>query len=109
MNELVEKLTQGQHPVIAQRSKDVKEFKAQIDRKFVLLKFTDTQGGTELGFQLDESRSSLDGADFEQGTGTVHLVGDLILDYVKLEMVADVDLSNLEGTGQLVLAEQATH
>ena len=107
MNELVEKLTQGQHPVVAQRSKDVNEFKAQIDRKFVLLKVTDTQGGTELGFQLNESR--LADADFDQGTGTVHLVGDLMLDYVKLEMVADVDLSNLEGTGQLVLTEQATH
>src|SRR5688572_33497783 len=38
-----------------------------IDRKYVHVLFTETQGGTELGFQLDEARSELTGADWERG------------------------------------------
>lgn len=47
-------------------------------------------------------QTRLDGADFEGGTGNVHLVGSLTLNYDKVELVADIDLASLKGTGYLV-------
>ncbi len=105
MNELVERLATGLHPIVAERSASPKELKEQIDRGFVLLKFPNTRGGTELGSQLDMQQTRLDGADFEAGTGTVHLVGNLTLNYDKVQLVADIDLASLKGTGNLVLIE----
>jgi hypothetical protein len=40
-------------------------------------------------------------ADFENQTGTVHLEGDLTLDYVKVRCVADIDLQTFNGQGHL--------
>jgi hypothetical protein len=106
MNDLVEKLTNGFHPIAAERSSSALELKEQIEREFVLLKFTETKGGTELGSQLDMELTNTSGADFVNAKGSVHLVGNLILDYVSVQLVADIDLATLKGTGQLVLAEE---
>jgi hypothetical protein len=105
MNELVERLTKGPHPIVAERSASPRELREQIERGFVLLKFPNTRGGTELGSRLDMEETRLDGADFEGGTGTVHLVGSLTLNYDKVQLVADIDLASLKGTGHLVLIE----
>jgi hypothetical protein len=75
---------------------------------FVHITFTDTRGGTELGVQLDKEECNLDGADFEGASGKVRLSGRLMLDYVPVRCVADIDLGTLEGTGRLhVLEEEA--
>lgn len=107
MNELVQRLTNGVHPIIAERSASAQELRQQIERGFVLLKFPNTRGGTELGSQLDMKQTRLDGADFESGTGNVHLVGSLTLNYDKVTLVADIDLASLKGSGRLVLIEGA--
>lgn len=44
-------------------------------------------------------------ADFENGTGSVHVEGPLTLDYVPVKCVADIDLQTLEGQGHLVKVE----
>jgi hypothetical protein len=106
MNELVERLTNGLHPIAAERSASPRELREQIERGFVLLKFPNTRGGTELGSQLDMEQTRLDGADFESGTGNVRLVGNLTLNYDKVQLVADIDLASLKGTGRLVLIEE---
>lgn len=106
MNELVARLTTGVHSIVAERSESPEELLAQIDRGFVLLKFPDTRGGTELGSQLDMQQTRIDGADFENGTGQVHLVGNLTLNYDKVQLVADIDLESLTGSGHLVLIEE---
>ncbi len=103
MNELVKKLTKGQHPISAERSSTASELREQIDREFVLLKFTDTKGGTELGSQLDMKLTQLGEADFEKSKGNVHLVGNFTLDYSKVQLIADIDLATLKGSGNLVL------
>src|SRR5262245_18023442 len=108
MNELVERLSNGLHPIVAERSGSPRELREQIERGFVLLKFPNTRGGTELGSQLDMDETRLDGADFDSGTGNVHLVGNLTLNYDKVRLVADIDLASLKGTGQLVLVEEET-
>ena len=106
MDELVQRLAEGDHPVITRRAESVTELKESIDRGYVLITFTDTRGGTELGIRLDEALTDLSGADFEQGTGTVHLAGNLTLNYVKVRCVADLDLATLEGTGHLEILEE---
>jgi uncharacterized protein YbdZ (MbtH family) len=104
---LVERLCEGDHAVEVglRPEKTLKWFKEAIDRDYVHIKFTQTKGGTELGFRLDRSASDFSAADFENGVGTVHVEGNLTLDYVKVKCVADIDLSMLAGKGRLVKVE----
>src|SRR5688500_18308085 len=105
--DLVERLCEGEHPVEAslRPDKSVQRLKQSIDRGYVHIKFTDTQGGTELGVRLDPERSDLTRADFERRTGSVRLVGALTLNYVNVRCVADIELSTLSGRGHLEPAE----
>jgi Core binding factor beta subunit len=109
VNDLVKRLSEGLHPVeVSLRpEKTVKLFKEMLDRGHVLVKFTQTRGGTELGVPLDKSRSDLTQANFETETGKVRVSGELTLDYVPVRVVADIDLPSLEGQGRLeILGEQ---
>jgi len=105
MDELVERLSKGDHPVIAGRAKSAEELKQSIDRGYVLIKFTETQGGTELGMRLENDATDLSKADFSQATGAVRLVGRLTLNYVPVRFIVDIDLSTLKGTGRLKILE----
>ncbi|HEX2252364.1 MAG TPA: MbtH domain protein [Thermoanaerobaculia bacterium] len=102
MNELVQKLTKEQ-PVEASLRPEptAEELQAAIERRYVHIKFTETRGGTELGVPLDEAASDWSGADFAAGTGEVKVVGNLILDYVRVRLHATVDVATLKGTGRL--------
>ena len=71
------------------------------------IKFTGTRGGTEIGVRLDRDSCDFGNADFDGGTGTVHIEGGLTLDYVKVKCIADLDLSTLEGRGHLINANAA--
>lgn len=51
------------------------ELKESIDRGYVLIKFTNTRGGTELGVRLDDAASDLSHADFEQSTVCLLFIG----------------------------------
>ncbi len=106
MDELVQHLAEGDHPIVTQRYKSAEELKQATDRGYVLVKFTDTRGGTELGVRLDNAMTDLSEADFRRSAGTVHLAGDLTLNYVKVRCVADVDLATLAGQGHLEILEQ---
>jgi uncharacterized protein YbdZ (MbtH family) len=101
---LVEKLCEGDHPVIAslRPEKTVRAFKDRIDMGYVHIKFTETKGGTELGIRLDRNTLDLSQADFENQAGSAHLEGDLTLDYVKVRCIVDLDLKTLAGKGRLV-------
>lgn len=103
MDELVQRLSAGDHPVALSLRSDraIDELKQQIDRGYVHIKFTGTRGGTELGVHLDKDACELDAIDFEQGTGRARFVGDLTLNYVRVRCVADVDVRTLAGSGRL--------
>ncbi len=103
MDDLVKRLSEGDHPVVASAVRDsVEEFKNSIDRGYVHIKFTDTKGGTELGVRLDKEASDLSKADFGKAKGEVHLEGTLTLNYVKVRCIADINLETLQGKGHLV-------
>jgi uncharacterized protein YbdZ (MbtH family) len=104
---LVDRLCEGDHAVEVglRPERTVKLFKEAIDRDYIHIRFTQTKGGTELGFHLDRGSSDFSTADFENGRGTVHVEGNLTLNYEKVKCVADIDLSTLEGKGHMTKIE----
>ena len=101
MDDLVQRLSTGTHPVQLSRDKNLHEVQQSLERGYVHIKFTATQGGTELGVRIEKSETALDQGDVEQAGGSIHLVGYLTLNGVKVRCIADVDLVNLQGTGHL--------
>jgi hypothetical protein len=108
MSELVNKLSQGDHPVqISMRTQPtLKGLKERIDRGFVHVKFPETRGGTELGLTLQKEETNLNGADFETGKGSIFLVGRLKLDYVPVKCLVTIDLATMAGQGRLVVIQE---
>jgi hypothetical protein len=108
MNELVQRLAEGDHPVVVGGPQpSLGEFRKRVEEMgYVFIKFTDTKGGTDLGVRVDKSAVDTTKANFEQATGTVHVEGTLTLNYVKVRCVADIDLDELKGTGHLVILEE---
>lgn len=100
IDDLVQRLATGDHPVEAARpEKTVLALKECLDRGYLHIMFKNTE--TELGIQIDQPNSRLD-ADFANRKGTIHVEGGVTLNYVRTRLVADIDLSTLEGTGRLV-------
>jgi uncharacterized protein YbdZ (MbtH family) len=106
---LVDRLCIGDHKlVVSQRPEPtVKALKEAIDNGYVRVKFTETKGGTELGFKVDPNASDLSGGNFDEGTGNVKVAGNLTLDYTKVRCTANIDLKTLEGVGHLEKIEEA--
>lgn len=102
---LVTRLSQGEHPleVSLRPEKSVSALKEHLDQGFINVKFTDTRGETELGLRLDRDATDASRADFDSRSGTLHLEGGLMLDFVNVRCVADVNLKTLAGTGRLVI------
>ena len=108
MNELVKKLTREQAIVASLRPQTTPDYlKAAVDRGYVHIKFTETEGGTELGIRLDRESSDISQANFEDGSGSIRIVGDLVLDYVPIRFHGQIDLATMAGTGRVEIREQA--
>ena len=69
--------------------------------KFVFVEFTDTQGGTELGINIDDALTDLSKGDFNKGIGKLKIVGTCELNYHKVRCHAEVDLKTRKGKGYL--------
>lgn len=108
MNELTERLTVDQPIIMGGANPTVEELRERTgEMGYVLVKFTQTRGGTELGFPLDRDKTDLSSANFDEGTGTVHVEGNLILNDDPVRCIANIDLATLKGTGRLALEEKA--
>jgi hypothetical protein len=108
MNELTERLTVEQPVVMGGADPTVEELRDRTgEMGYVLVKFTGTRGGTELGFPLDRAATDLSKANFDDGNGTVHVEGNLVLNDDPVRCIADIDLATLRGTGRLALEEKA--
>ena len=107
---LVQRLASGHHRIAAGLSSEtgVQRLRQEIDRGYVHITFTDTRGGTELGIRLNPDASDVTQADFEKQTGSVHLEGSLVLDYVPVRCIADIDLTTLTGQGHLEIVAEST-
>ncbi|MCP5107285.1 MAG: MbtH domain protein [bacterium] len=100
LNELVVRLSEEQAVETARPEKTAKALKECVDRDYVHVMFKKT--GTEVGVQLYREDCRFDKGNFEEATGNVHIEGGLILNYDKVRVVADIDLTTCEGTGKLV-------
>ncbi len=109
MNDLTERLTVNQPVVMGGVDPTVEELRNRTgEMAYMLVRFTQTRGGTELGFPLDPDTTDLSGANFEDGTGSVHVEGHLTLNGDPVSCIADIDLATLKGTGRLKLEQKAT-
>jgi hypothetical protein len=98
MNELLKFLLQGPHPVIASRVKSVDELKRGLDQGYLLVRFTDSDGETELSLRvLPENVNS-------SSSDTIYIAGDLILDYTKVRCEIDLQLPAMDGVGTMHIA-----
>jgi hypothetical protein len=108
MNELTERLTVEQPIIMGGADPTVEELHERTgEMGYLLVKFTETRGGTELGFPLDRDATDLSGANFDEGTGTVHVEGHLVLNDDPVRCIADIDLATLKGAGRLKVEEKA--
>jgi hypothetical protein len=72
MNELTERLTVEQPVIMGGADPTVEELRNRTgEMGYVLVKFTQTRGGTELGFPLDRDATDLSQADFDEGDAPV--------------------------------------
>jgi hypothetical protein len=108
MDELTQRLSTDQPVVVGGPNASLEEFRTRLDEiGTVFIKFTETRGGTDLGIRLDRSASDTSAADFDQGRGSVHVEGTLILNDDPVRCIADIDLATLKGTGRLQVVEEA--
>jgi hypothetical protein len=105
MNDLVKRLSDGFHPVTyrARRGDARKELKDAVEQRYVHLLFTETKGGTELGFAVDEKASDVSRVDWDNGEGSLQLEGTIKLDGVRVRCVATLDVATMLGAGHLVV------
>ncbi|HEX7645163.1 MAG TPA: hypothetical protein VF472_23425 [Burkholderiaceae bacterium] len=96
MTPLIEKLSAARQPVSLIRYKDIDDVREAVERGLVLLKFTATQGGTEIGMQLNQS-----GEGFKMTAEEMELSGTLTLDYHSLICTVNIDPATLTGHGSL--------
>lgn len=102
MDELVKKLSIGRHSVVLEPRVDkIGDIKEKLNRGFIFIKFTETQGGTELGVTLDNPLACFKNTDFAMGQETIQIVGTCELNFQKVRCLADIDLATRAGTGRL--------
>jgi core binding factor beta subunit len=106
VSELVRKLTQEQ-PIAAilRPGSAPEQLKAMLGQGYVHIEFTETRGGTELGIELDPESTDLSGGNFDEGTGSIQITGDLVLDYTPVRFHGSIDLESMRGRGRLELRE----
>lgn len=106
MDRLVSTLIEGKHPVeFESRTEDLNELRERIKRGFVFIKFTETQGGTEIGINIDEASNKLDDATLKEETNMIKIVGTCELNYHKVRCHAEINLKTKQGLGYLEVIE----
>jgi len=107
MDGLVERLSSGGHPVaIGGVDPSPEELRRRLEEtSHILIKFTGTEGGTELCAQVDSAATDPWPSHSGQGSGTVHIEGTLILNDDPVRVITDISLATLQGTGRLRAGE----
>jgi len=102
-NDLVDRLCASSQPVMMMLRPEpsLSALRQTIERRYVHIKFTETQGGTELSMQLQDADCDLQALADNASKGSITLVGDLTLDFQAVRCTATIDIENFHGTGQL--------
>lgn len=107
INELVERLSIGTHEIIiGYRGEMGEEIRQKIENGYLHIKFTKTQGGTELGMNVDLNNTNIQEVDSVQGQRILHIEGITNLNYHLVRCIADIDLTTRKGEGVLCIATE---
>ena len=68
---------------------------------FIHIKFINTNGGTELGVNIDFDKTIVDEFDSAIKGGVFHIEGTTNLNYVNTRCIVDINLSSRNGKGRL--------
>ncbi|MBC1744276.1 MbtH domain protein [Listeria welshimeri] len=103
MDDLVKRLSEKEQSVIlGGPNPSVDEFNKQLSKiGYTFIKFTETNGETNLGVRIDGEKTDLSRAGFVNNTGVVHINGYLTLNFVSVKCIAEINLETLSGTGKL--------
>lgn len=107
MDDLTQRLSVNQSVVVGGPNPSLDELKKRLEIGYVFIKFTETRGGTDLNLRMDRAATDLSSADLDEGSGTLHVEGLLILNNDPVRCIADIDVATLKGTGQLVLVAES--
>jgi hypothetical protein len=108
MDELTQRLSADQPVVVGGPDPSLEELRKRVEEiGTVFIKFTETRGGTDLGIAVDRAAVDLGSANFDEGSGTLHVEGTLILNDDPVRCIADIDLATLKGTGRLVVVDES--
>jgi hypothetical protein len=107
VDDLTQRLSVNQSVVVGGPNPSLDELKKRLEIGYVFIKFTETRGGTDLNLRMDRAATDLSSADLDEGSGTLHVEGLLILNNDPVRCIADIDVATLKGTGQLVLVAES--
>lgn len=102
INELVKKLSENKHEVtIGHRNESDEEIKKRIEDGYIHIKFTQTNGGTELGINIDSNNTNVKELDFNKKGMILHIEGTTRLNYNTVRCIAEINLTSRKGEGYL--------
>ncbi len=103
MDDLVRKLSAGKHPVLIQmaESESLSDLAYDLAKGYCHISFPDTQGGTELKIPVDAGASEFSRERILEGHASIHLEGDLSLNFEKVRFIGDFSVPGLTGEGCL--------
>ena len=107
-DDLLDRLSKDQEVIAGANTTTVEDLKGQVDRGYVHVKFTQTKGGTDLGVRAIKELSDFSKADWAAKKGSIKVVGDLTLNYVRIRVHATLQLETLKGTGRIEKLQQPT-
>jgi hypothetical protein len=102
---LVDRLCSGWHKVrvVVRPENSFEAFKEALERGFVQIEFTETRGGTVLGFPVEIEQNELSKVRVNSRDEKLMIAGTLTLNFQKVRCTALIDLNNLAGEGKLEL------
>jgi len=108
INDSVHPFTQDFHPVqVDWLNVTPQQIKETIDKGFIPIAFTEVPNLPGVGIMLDEA-TDVSGADFEGGSGSLHLEGNGNIYAVgTVRVVANLDLASMSGQARLTVLEPA--
>ncbi len=102
---LVERLCSGEHEIrlVLRPENTLSALKSMVERGFAQIEFTNTRGGTVLGFQIDSDLSDTGALLKPDSESNIRLSGSLTLNFQKVRCTANLSTKTFDGKGKLEL------
>jgi len=99
INDLVKKLSTGNHEIeLNHRGDNYEQIKERINSGYILVKFINTLGGTEIGINIDKNNINFNEHNDDE---KMLIEGTSNLNYNKVKCIITIDKKTLKGKGYL--------